>query len=313
MAFNVRKLMPNLPNLPSIPHVGPILTNTNALPPGVSLEEQETARRELSLQIDKLVGKVGIPNENATAILDTDRLTAALLASEDSRARLIDQFLRARHGSARDAARMINTALKWRAQVNTLDFMHRYAEILAKKGAKFPMAVISTADACKQPVVYGIMRLLEKRKVEREPFADAVIAFFEHLYFAEEYTQQEMIVILDFRGWSLRKHSPYRVVKDGLHTLQAYYPERLGCVFLVNYPASIRAAYTAISPIIDSGARSKIVWVPDTPCENMKQHGVPPKSIPTYMGGELQARIPTYWPDIAAEWENPELVAHASL
>lgn len=310
MAFNVRKFMPSLP---SIPHVGPLLTgNSNALPPGVSAEEHAVSQRELSTLVDKLVGNLDSPNDEAVAKRETDRLIAALIESDDSRTRLIDQYLRARHGNPREAAQMITQALKWRNQVNILDYMHRATEFLSHPNARFPMTVISSAEICRQPVVYGLIRLLDKRKIERDPFNNAVISFFESLYFAESYSQDEMIVILDFRGWSLRKHAPYRVVKDGLGMLQNYYPERLERVFLVNYPATLRAAYTAVSPVIDSGARSKIIWVPADPCETMEKHGVLRKSIPSFMGGELQARVPEYWPDVRAEWENPALVTQTS-
>ncbi len=65
----------------------------------------------------------------------------------------------------------------------------------------------------------------------------------------------------------------------------------------------------AISPIIDSGARSKIVWVADDPNRVMNEHRVESNSIPTFMGGTLEAYIPDYWPDVRNEWENPDLVA----
>lgn len=279
-------------------------------PPDASVEQ--TSHDELAGLVDGLVGVIGSPTEAAAATLESDSLTAALHANALSRSRIVDQFLRARHGSAKEAFHMLSSTLKWRRETDTARFLQNHRQLMCHESAHFPMCILSTAERCKQPVVYGLIRLMDKKKVERVPFNDACVAFFEAAYFAEEYSQDEMVVILDFRGWSLRKHSPFRAVKDGINTLQSYYPERLARVFLVNYPGSIRAAYTAISPVVDPGAREKIVWVPDAPLETLKNY-ISPKSIPTFMGGDLVAKFPATWAvNIHAEWDNPDLVPQAS-
>lgn len=241
MSFDVRKFVPGF----SIPHVAPIISGTkNSLPPGVSREQHEAARRELDHLLTNLIGKVNEPNEYAKASINSDRLMALLHESSDTRIRMMDQFLRARHGSPRESFRMISNTLKWRSSLDLASYVSESNSILAHPAARFPMTVCSSSEKCTQPVVYGLMRILDKRKVERTPFSQAIISFFETLFFKENYISEEMIVILDFRGWSLRKHAPIRSVKDGLNTLQSYYPDRLNRVFLVNYPASIKAAYT---------------------------------------------------------------------
>lgn len=266
------------------------------------------AAHELDVFVDTLVGPVGHPNENVSERIGCDKLVAYLHAGAAERKRILIQFLRARHMNATEAAKMLEEALKWRQCIDIDMYLSRNTENLAHPNALFPMHILSTAECCKQPVVYGLIRMLDKRKVERVPFKNATISFFETLYFQENYTLDEMVVILDFRGWSLRRNTPYRVVREGIGLLQDYYPERLGRVFLVNYPTSIRAAYTAISPIIDAGAREKIVWVSDDAATTLRKY-IAPKSIPQFMGGELDAKFPDAWPNIAEEWENPDLVA----
>lgn len=66
----------------------------------------------------------------------------------------------------------------------------------------------------------------------------------------------------------------------------------------------------AISPIIDSGARNKIVFTSRDPSIEMTKHEISRKSIPTFIGGELDAQFPEHWPDVAHEWQNPELYAN---
>lgn len=182
-------------------------------------------------------------------------------------------------------------------------YLKKSIQNMGSPDACFPMTLISTPEQCKQPVVYGLIRLLDKRKAERIPFQNALLSFLESSYFGDTYVLDEMIIILDFRDWSIRRNAPYRLVKDGLQTLQNYYPERLGRVFLVNYPATIRAAFTAISPIIDAGAKEKIIWIGEADPSATLLKYLPPKSIPSFLGGELKSNFPPGWPDIKTEFE----------
>lgn len=265
------------------------------------LRAQNAAVQELTTMADHEFGPVGEPSKNLLH-LGTDRLAATLNAGVQERERLLMQFLRARHHNAHEALLMINNALRWRKSMDIEVYLTHSVKNMIKPAACFPMHIISTPDKCKQPVVYGLIRLLDKKKVDREPFHNALLSFLEAIYFGDTYVLDEMVIILDFRDWSIRRNAPYRLVKDGIQTLQDYYPERLGRVIIVNYPTSIRAAYTAISPIIDAGAKEKIVWIADADPSATLRKLVAPKSIPSFMGGELEATFPATWPDIAAEF-----------
>lgn len=231
-----------------------------------------------------------------------DALAATLAAPDDARDRLLAQFLRARSHDPARAFAMLQSALHWRAATGMARYSRQAEGYMRRAAACFPMCVLSKPRVCKQPVVYGLVRLLDKRAVEKGPFHDALLAFLETVYFGDSYVMDEMVIILDFRDWSIRRNAPYRLVKDAIQTLQDYYPERLGRVFLVNYPTSIRAAYTAISPIVDAGAKEKIVWVADADPAATLRNYVAPKSIPTFMGGELEPEFPPAWPDVACQY-----------
>lgn len=252
--------------------------------------------------VDRMFGPIGKPSHTVAKHFGRDRLIDTLHASVQERERLLLQFLRARQHNAQDAFVMIKNAMQWRTSINIENFLTHSRSNLITPAACFPMHIISTPVKCKQPVVYGLIRLLDKKKAERVPFQNALLSFLESVYFGETYVSDEMVIILDFRDWSIRRNAPYRLVKDGIQTLQDYYPERLGRVFLVNYPTTIRAAYTAISPIIDAGAKEKIVWVADADPSATLQKYVSPKSIPSFLGGELEATFPSTWPDIVAEF-----------
>lgn len=257
---------------------------------------------ELAALVDKTFGPVGHLKDFVAKRAHNDRLVAILNRSVQDRNRVLSQFLRARQFNPADAMHMLSNAVRWRNVVNIENYLKDNDRNMCLPSACFPMAVVSTPDDSKQPVIYGLIRLLDKKHAERVPFQNALLSFLESSYFGDSYAADEMVVILDFRDWSIRRNTPYRLVKDGIQMLQDYYPERLGRVFLVNYPTTIRAAYTVISPIIDAGAKEKIVWIPDAdPSAALLKH-IPPTSIPTFLGGELKARFPSSWPDIEAEF-----------
>ncbi|PXF46871.1 Patellin-5 [Gracilariopsis chorda] len=296
--------LPHVPHV-SVPHVSVrklfhANSSSHALQPDA--QQESTPLTALSALIDEAIGPLGAPHSKYATSMAHDRLFAELHDSVQSRIRLETQFLRARQGNPQEAMTMITTTLTWRLKTNINHYLAHSAANMIHPDACFPMHIISNPDTCKQPVAYGLIRLLDKKKVDKLQFQNAMFSFLESIYFAHTYILDDMVIFLDFRDWSIRRNTPYRIVKDAIQTLQEYYPDRLGRVFLLNYPTTIRAAYTAISPIIDTGAKEKIVWIADDDPSATLGKYIPPKSIPTFLGGELEAVFPHNWPDVASEF-----------
>lgn len=247
--------LPHVPHV-SVPHVSVRkLFHTNSSSHSLRLDAQQepTPLTELNVLIDEAIGPLEAPHSKYATSMADDRLFADLYESVQSRTRLLTQFLRARQGNPQEAMSMINNTLTWRLNCNVNHYLVHSAANMLNPSACFPMHIISNPDSCKQPVAYGLIRLLDKRRVDKLHFQDAMFSFLESIYFAHTYIMDDMIIFLDFRDWSIRRNTPYRIVKDAIQTLQDYYPDRLGRVFLLNYPTTIRAAYTVISPIIEAG------------------------------------------------------------
>ncbi|CAN8065525.1 unnamed protein product [Agarophyton chilense] len=300
--------LPHVPHV-SVPHVSvPVLPSVrklfhNSSSNGSHCEPASTPLSELSTKIEQAFGPVGNPDPKCTSLM-SDCLLIELKKSQQSRRRLLVQFLRARQGNPHEAFDMILNTCKWRQGTNMQLYLSQSTYNMLQPSACFPIHVISDPETCKQPVAYGLPRLLDKRKADRVLFQNALLSFLESIFFAHTYVLDDIIIILDFREWSIRRNAPYRLVKDGIQTLQDFYPDRLGYVFLVNYPVTIRAAYTVVSPIIDPGAKEKIVWASeDDPSATLRKY-ISPKSIPRFLGGELETVFPAMWPDIASEFQN---------
>lgn len=71
------------------------------------------------------------------------------------------------------------------------------------------------------------------------------------------------------------------LVKDGIATLQNFYPERLGALYIVNYPMVINMLWKMIKPWLDQRTSDKIQFV-DT--KRVKQF-FEPKFLPKRYGG----------------------------
>ncbi|KAI0565166.1 random slug protein [Gracilaria domingensis] len=297
--------LPHVPHV-SVPHV-PSLPSMRKLFHTSSNDSQPapvpTALAELSAKVEHTFGPVGNLSPKYASMSD-DCLIIELCESVHSRRRVLVQFLRARQGNSHDAFVMMLNTFKWREATDMHLYLSQSAINMLRPNSCFPMHIVSDPETCKQPVAYGLPRLLDKRKVDRADFQNALLSFLESMYFAHTYILDEIIIILDFREWSIRRNAPYRLVKEGIQTLQDYYPDRLGYVFLVNYPVTIRAAYTVVSPIIDAGAKEKIVWASeDDPAATLSKY-IATKSIPTFLGGELETIFPAIWPDVASEFDS---------
>lgn len=273
-----------------------VQTSTD-LPPVDSL-------RHLAVAVDDLLGTLDNPLDEPTrarTFSARDSLVLQLRHSLLCRETILEQFLRARNGSSAAASEMLRKALAWRANIDTPMYLRDYCRLVEHPGACFPLRVLTDpAKGHTQAVVYGLPRLLDKYAIDKTHFINAVISFFEYLYFSASYATESVAVIVDFRGWSLRKNTPYHAFKDGIQLVQDYYPDRLGYVFLLNYPSSIRCAYAVVSPMIDAGPRQKIIWVTSKePAATLRKH-LPLQSLPRFLGGQLDVDFPGV--DLAAEW-----------
>ncbi|CAI5508081.1 unnamed protein product [Closterium sp. Naga37s-1] len=77
----------------------------------------------------------------------------------------------------------------------------------------------------------------------------------------EQGEQKQMVWLIDFRGWSMRKAPPLKTSREVLSILQSHYPERLGAAVIYNPPAVFEAFWKVIRPFIDPVTFNKILFV----------------------------------------------------
>eukprot|EP00173_Palmaria_palmata_P001586 Plantae.Rhodophyta-Palmaria_palmata.ctg19016.p1 GENE.Plantae.Rhodophyta-Palmaria_palmata.ctg19016~~Plantae.Rhodophyta-Palmaria_palmata.ctg19016.p1 ORF type:complete len:197 (-),score=32.06 Plantae.Rhodophyta-Palmaria_palmata.ctg19016:271-774(-) len=159
-------------------------------------------------------------------------------------------------------------------------------ESIEAPAAAFPFRLVGVGGG--GVVVYGALRLMDRNVMDRDAFLKATVAWLESVY---RQFNECINVIVDLEDWSLWRHTSkhvYSVVNEGLTLLQKYYPDRLGRVFVVRYPSSMRAAWAVIRPLIDPGPRAKVLFVAD---ERDLTEYLPLEHIPESCGGNLALKL----------------------
>ncbi|CAI5476606.1 unnamed protein product [Closterium sp. Yama58-4] len=83
--------------------------------------------------------------------------------------------------------------------------------------------------------------------------------------------QEQMVWLIDFRGWSMRKAPPLKTSREVLSILQSHYPERLGAAVIYSPPAVFEAFWKVIRPFIDPVTFNKILSVNPSKLDTVKK------------------------------------------
>lgn len=71
-----------------------------------------------------------------------------------------------------------------------------------------------------------------------------LVYFLENAILNLPEDQEQMVWLIDFKGWSIKKSSPVSVARETAKILQNHYPERLNVAILYNPPRLFEAFWT---------------------------------------------------------------------
>ncbi len=77
--------------------------------------------------------------------------------------------------------------------------------------------------------------------------------------------QEEMVWLVDFKGWTINKAVPLKTVQETAYVLQTHYPERLSVGILYNPPHIFETFYTVRASLFQGSE-----WVQLTVEERIK-------------------------------------------
>lgn len=255
--------------------------------------DDETDNKDKAASVDKLGHLVDLAaprksaDETAPAPGAADGDSVSLTRTEETRAlneiremfaekgRLKDQaycrFLRARQWDVKKAAKLIERYLDFRSKMqperiqwteieeefrtgkvfrlSLEDFKQRHVVILrpGKQNTK-------NHDQQMKQLVYTMESVIALKPEESE----------KQMEVAPKVTpaSEQLIVLLDFTGYTLRNAPPFKTSLETLKILQDYYCERLGEALLLNPPSVFRVLWKLIRPFIDKRTLKKINFLP---------------------------------------------------
>ncbi|KAK2363217.1 phosphatidylinositol transfer protein [Trifolium repens] len=171
------------------------------------------------------------------------------------------RFLKARNYNTIKAARMLRGTIKWRLE--------------------FKPDKIRWDDVAREALIGRLYRADYLDKQGRIVFVmkagiqstSASIVQIKYLVYCLENailnigssTQEQMVWLIDFRGWSTSCVSS-KVTRDTAQVLQNHYPERLGLAVFYNPPKLFQSFWTMVKPFLEPKTYRKVTFAyPDNP------------------------------------------------
>lgn len=192
-----------------------------------------------------------------TNAADSDEKVAELQAQFPDtpleRARL-KRFLRARDGNIKAAADLLKLDIEWRASRPVPPPPPSFADRLAQRKAYFHLKSKSG-----MPLIVVIPGRHKNTEPVEENIAYAIY-LFELAISSMAPDVERIMIIIDFEGFGM-SCLDYPFLRQAISILQNDYPERLGCVCLLDPPFIFRAAWAVIRPWLDEKTRNKVQFL----------------------------------------------------
>jgi hypothetical protein len=188
------------------------------------------------------------------------------------------RFLRARDGKLPEATKMLRETLMWRVSfgVSALSDEPKAAAIrAASKTGK--LRVSPSRDLSGRPVLV----MCPRHENDKSNHEGNLLNLVYHLERASgsralkegnaSSPDGKMVVVMDFKGYSMFNAPPMKTSRATLSILQDHYPERLHKFVLLNAPTLFYVFFKAISPFIDPVTRAKINFIKGSAAEQRQQ------------------------------------------
>jgi hypothetical protein len=219
--------------------------------------------------------------------------------------RAVERFLIARKFDINAALQMWLDAMKWRDDLKLDTVLHHPHPNLLEIRAAMDNHCEHKFDNFGRPIYIEWVGKLDVNKVLPTFNMDHVM---EYQFHATEFRRKvlfprgaaltgkpvdQIVSIVDLKGIEFGKHLTkpvYEFIKKLSACNQAYYPEFLGALYIINAPTIFRIAWVIIRPWLDSRTQSKIQILSDDGHTELLKI-MSPDSLPSAMKGRCQCRV----------------------
>ncbi|KAH8954643.1 hypothetical protein BDL97_08G090400 [Sphagnum fallax] len=177
----------------------------------------------------------------------------------------LKRYLRARSWNVKKAEKMIRESLTWRATYKPEEICWKDIATEAETGKVYRANFL---DKQGHPVL--VMHPGRQNTSMREGQIKHLVYSMENAVLNLPPGQEEMVWLVDFKGWTINKAVPLKTVQETAYVLQTHYPERLSVGILYNPPHIFETFYTIVKPFLDPRTARKVKFVYSDDAESMK-------------------------------------------
>lgn len=165
------------------------------------------------------------------------------------------RYLRARNYNAKKAAKMLKSTMKWRLEYKPEKIQWDDVAKEAERGRLYRADYLDKQGR----IVFVIRPGIQSTNT---PAAQIkyLIYCLENAIWNLSSTQEQMVWIIDFQGWSSSCLS-LKVAREAAQVLQSHYPERLGLAIFYNPPKVFESFWTMVKPFLEPKTYKKAVFV----------------------------------------------------
>ncbi|XP_024389860.1 phosphatidylinositol/phosphatidylcholine transfer protein SFH12 isoform X2 [Physcomitrium patens] len=255
-----------------------------AKPPTVVEDNHDVVGTPVTEEVSEaVVDKKGAGNADELKILEEMRAKIAEMdpESKDTDEATLRRFLRARAWKLSKAVKMFVDHQTWRRSFVPLGYIPK-EEIKNELDAE--KVFLQGHDKKGRPIVVIMAAKHDANKRKFDEFKRYCVFNFDTTVACLKPGEETFTVILDLKGLGY-KNVDVRGWISTFEFLQAYYPERLGMLFIIHVPKVFWGGWKLVYPFIDKVTREKIVFVEDKLIEEKLREEIENDQIPDIYGG----------------------------
>lgn len=175
------------------------------------------------------------------------------------------RYLRARNWNVKKAEKMLRDSFAWRATYKPEEL--RWEDVATESET----GKVYRAD-CKDKQGHSVLQLRPgtQNTTSSDGQIKQLVYMIENAVLNLPDGQEQMIWLVNFKGWSMSKAGPVRTVQEIAHVLQNHYPERLGTAILFDPPRLFETFWLIVKPFLDTKTAKKVKFVRSTDPASMK-------------------------------------------
>lgn len=207
-------------------------------------------------------------NEEEHAKVDELRASLGLLsgcAQKFCSDECLRRYLRARNWNVLKAKRMLKETLQWRASFKPEEIRWTDVEKESETGKLYRADFVDKKGRTVLVLVPGMQNTTSHEGQMRQ-----LVYQIENAIINLPPDEEQMVWLIDFKGWSFTNAVPIRSARETTNILQNHYPERLAFAILFNPPRIFEAFWKIVRHFLDPVTYQKVKFVYSTNPESLK-------------------------------------------